>query len=145
LLACLLAAQGHVFADGPEGWLVIKSISFYKSVSYTPIVNKDYDLSSLGYGITHLEGTTWIDDGWGRVVIAGHNPGGFAPLQYLSIGDNIITVSHHETMEWIVYEILIVSDDLVYLNPTPTFTLTLITCWDEGYTWLVINAKRVVE
>ena len=145
ILALLLALPGAVLADGPEGWMSIPDVGLYKAISYTPITHRDYDLTTLGHGVTRLEGTGDLDATWGRIVLAGHNPGGFTPLFDLDVGDVIILVSHHDTRVWVIVEALKVGDDLVYLSPTNDLTLTLITCWDEGNTWLVINAKPVVQ
>lgn len=124
------------------GYIIIGAISLYSMIFPSPIVD-DYHV--IGQGVYHLEGTTWIDDGWGRVVIAAHNPGKFSALPQLAVGDEIILLSRNETQVWIVYERLIVQDDLHHLNPTPSFTLTLITCLDRGNTWLVVNAYPMVQ
>ncbi len=48
-----------------------------------PIVDRQWDVSGLGYYVGWLEGTTWMDPGWGNTVLAAHvqlgtnNPGPF--------------------------------------------------------------------
>lgn len=61
LLVVLLLITPHVSAESPEGYLVIPTISFYKSLSYIPqqVDGSDYselyDTTQLGYGIGIIE------------------------------------------------------------------------------------------
>jgi LPXTG-site transpeptidase (sortase) family protein len=123
---------------GPLGWLIIPNASLYAPIYTAPIVGNIHQLSDHGVG--HLEGTTWIDDGWGRVVLAGHNPGVFEPILTLGVGDRIIVISHQGAYEFEVTRNETVFNNRKWIAPTNEPTLTLITCEDRGKTWRIIEA-----
>ena len=64
-LVFLLMPIGTAHA-APRGWIIIGDIGLYAPVGYAPIVDREYVMPSGG--VVHLEGTTWVDEGWGRVV-----------------------------------------------------------------------------
>jgi hypothetical protein len=37
-----------------------------------PLVNRQWDVSGLGYYVGWLQGTTWMDAQWGNTVLAAH-------------------------------------------------------------------------
>jgi LPXTG-site transpeptidase (sortase) family protein len=123
---------------GPMGWLIIPSVALYAPIHTAPIVDEMHQISDHGVG--HLEGTTWIDDGWGRVVLAGHNPGVFEQVLTLQVRDRIIIVSRLAAYELEVTRVITSDDDARWLYPTGKPTLTLITCEDRGNTWRIIEA-----
>lgn len=150
LLLCIVVTAYPVHATapapGPLGWLIIPGVLPYAPIYAAPIddngtatIEDDYHQIS-DYGVGHLEGTAWIDDGWGRVVLAGHNPGVFAPILTLQVGDRIIIVSHLAEYEFKVTRIEIVSNNRRWLAPTDKPTLTLITCEERGKTWRIAEA-----
>jgi LPXTG-site transpeptidase (sortase) family protein len=139
VIMCLLVilapiAPAHA---APMGWMITP---VYAPIHTAPIVDNYHQ---IGDSVYHLEGTTWIDDGWGRVVIAGHNPGIFAPLIDLEIGALIIIMADGIVHKYRVTERIVTGDDTRYLAPTNTPTLTLITCLERGETWLILNAEEV--
>lgn len=150
VLFCLVAparAQDDVVV---KGWLSIPSIWDYaKPIGYEPIVNRDYDLTDLGDGVAHLEGTTWIVDDWGRVVIAGHNPGAFSRIGEIAVGDliEIHAVIDHRLVS-VVYVVSGVypgvdPSDISWLMPTNDARLVLLACWDNEQTRIIIEAVKV--
>lgn len=131
------------FAKSPQtDYLIIPDIALYKSIGFEPIINKSYDLTDLGYGVARLEGTIWNDTSWARTVIVGHTPGAFEELKRLDIGAKIIVLTETQELEYIVFDIRVVSpSDDSWLMPTDQHELTLITCHDNEQTRLVVRAK----
>jgi LPXTG-site transpeptidase (sortase) family protein len=93
-------------------------------------------------GAAWLEGTAWLDYDWARIVLVGHTPGVFNRVHELQLGDLII-LSDIGGVEWYAVELtqLATVDDVHWLMPTDTETLTLITC--EGTMRRVVQAKRI--
>lgn len=105
------------------------------------LVGDQYDLTRLGNGICHLEGTATLDTGWARIVLAGHTPGGFAELPELREGDQIMVWDGAQVKTYTVRLVAVVGvSDTQWLMPTPDDTLTLITC--AGARRLIIFATR---
>lgn len=121
------------------GWLIIPAISLYAPIYAAPIVD---NVHQIGPAINYLEGTTWVNDGWGRVVLAAHNAGWFAHLGELKEGDRIIVYTDTGVYEFEVITLTIINDDVSWLAPTDAYTLTLLTCQDRGGTWLAVNAQE---
>jgi LPXTG-site transpeptidase (sortase) family protein len=144
LIAVLLCAAQPVAASesDPLGWLAIPDIALYSALYTAPIVD-NYHV--IGGGVYHLQGTTWPDDGWGRVVLAAHNPGKFGDLQQLRKGDRIVVITHTDTYEFEVTTMTVINSDESrrWLAPTDAYTLTLMTCLEVGVTWLAVDAKPV--
>ena len=117
-----------------------------------PIVDRQWDVSGLGYYIGWLEGTTWMDPDWGNTVLAAHvqlgtnNPGPFWGLNTLEPGDEIIVVEGNIQRRFVVTEKNAVDpSDWTVTAPTNDPTLTLITCtnWDNYYG--VFSERMVVR
>ncbi len=115
-----------------------------------PMVDRQWDVSGLGFYVGWLEGTTWMDPGWGNTVLAAHvqlgtnNPGPFWALGELVAGDEIIVIEGTIQRRFVVAETEAVApDDWTVTAPTNEPTLTLITCtnWDNNFG---IFAQRMV-
>lgn len=142
VILCLSVCIGQALPveAAPTGYIIIPSIALYAPIHTAPIVDNAH---VIGGGVGHLEGTTWIDDHWGRVVLAAHTPGKFAGLSALQIGDRIIVISDTGVYEFEVITMTIINDDISWLAPTDAYTLTLLTCDERGITWLAVNAAEV--
>jgi LPXTG-site transpeptidase (sortase) family protein len=104
-----------------------------------------WDVTSLGMAVGHLQGTTWLDDGPGNIVLSGHveladgRRGIFSRLDDLAVGDEIYVTRDGVDRVYRIIEINSVDpDDLTPLYPTTTPRLTLITCssydfWSDTY------------
>lgn len=117
-----------------------------------PIVDKQWDVSGLGAYIGWLEGTTWMDSGWGNTVLAAHvqlgtnNPGPFWGLWQLEPGDEIIVVEGNIQYRFAVTDKKVVDpQDWTVTAPTDDPMLTLITCtnWDNYFG--VFSERLVVQ
>lgn len=117
-----------------------------------PIVDRQWDVSGLGYYVGWLEGTTWMDPDWGNTVLAAHvqlgtnNPGPFWGLSTLEAGDEIIVVEGNIQRRFVVTDKQAVDPtDWTVTAPTDDPTLTLITCtnWDNYYG--VFSERMVVR
>ncbi len=117
-----------------------------------PIIDRQWDVSGLGYYVGWLEGTTWMDPDWGNTVLAAHvqlgtnNPGPFWGLSTLEPGDEIIVVEGNIQRRFVVTEKNAVDpSDWTVTAPTDDPTLTLITCtnWDNYYG--VFSERMVVR
>jgi LPXTG-site transpeptidase (sortase) family protein len=115
-----------------------------------PLVDREWDVSGLGYYIGWLEGTTWMDPDWGNTVLAAHvqlgfnNPGPFWGLGDLEPGDRIIVTEGDISRTFVVTTTRKVDpSDWTVTAPTEGPTLTLITCteWDDHYG---VFAQRMV-
>jgi LPXTG-site transpeptidase (sortase) family protein len=126
----------------PRGYLLIPAIDLYRPVGTCPLVDGWHDTTALGNGVCHLEGTTWIDDDWGRVALGGHTPGAFARLTEIGVGD-VIILWDRGTVE--VYRVTwrgsVPVSDISWLMPTTPEHATLITCSDTDR--LIIDSERV--
>lgn len=130
LLYLLAALVSHY--ETPLGWLIIPDVVPFAPIYEVPIIDREYAMEHITYNVGHLAQTTWIDEGWGRVVLAAHNPGAFSRLPEITRCTPITVISHTQIMTFYVVELLIVNDDnLAYLSPTTKLTLTLITCWGD--------------
>jgi sortase A len=130
---------------GPRYLLIPKLADQFKApipIVETPLVNRKWDVSGLGYYVGWLQGTTWMDPGWGNTVLAAHvqlgfqNPGPFWGLGDLVPGDEIIVIEGDTQRKFVVKSIRKVDpDDVTVTAPTNSPTLTLITCteWDNHY------------
>jgi LPXTG-site transpeptidase (sortase) family protein len=132
-----------VHAGEPEGTLIIPSLSLYKPIQFIPLIDKQYDLTELGYGAARLDGTVWDDVSWGRTVLVGHTPGGFEDINQLKMNDKIIILTKTAAFSYIVFDnFLTTVDDVQWLMPTTEHELLLITC--EGELRRIIRARRTI-
>jgi sortase A len=115
-----------------------------------PVIDRQWDVSGLGFYVGWLQGTTWMDPGWGNTVLAAHvqlgtnNPGPFWGLGELVPGDEIIVIEGNIQRRFVVTETEAVApDDWTVTAPTDEPILTLITCtnWDNNFG---IFAERMV-
>jgi sortase A len=97
------------------------------------VVLEGDDVAALLLGVGHLAETPmpWHD---GNSVLAAHRDTFFRPLAGIRRND-IITFSTREAeLEYVVTELRIVEPtDVGVLDPTPSATLTLITCYPFDY------------
>jgi LPXTG-site transpeptidase (sortase) family protein len=130
---------------GPRYLLIPKLAAQFKApipIVETPLIDRKWDVSGLGYYVGWLQGTTWMDPGWGNTVLAAHvqlgfrNPGPFWGLGDLASGDEIIVIEGDIQRKFVVKSIRKVDpSDVSVTAPTNSPTLTLITCteWDNHY------------
>lgn len=141
LMACFYSpAQAK---NAPIGWIEIPSISLYRPVYAIPLVDRNYNLDDLGFGlgtVGYLEQGAWghwIHDDTGKVILVGHTPGAFTDLPTLHIGDRIIVGDSVGIVEYIVYATHIVeSNEVSWLGTSDYKMLLLQTCYGEQR-WLV--------
>jgi LPXTG-site transpeptidase (sortase) family protein len=112
---------------------------------YAPIIEvyldgTSWDISQLGANAGHLQGTAWLDDQPGNIVLSGHvemadgRAGIFASLGDLKKGDPVILRQNGGETRYFVKEVRTVKpDDLTPLYPTQTDQLTLITCGQYNF------------
>lgn len=144
-MTALGALPTHAEPQGPIGWLIIPSIKLYAPIYTAPIddagtLTRSDDYHTIDHPINHLEGTAWVDQGWGRVVLAGHNPGVFGRVPDLQGGERIIILSHTSAYEFTVVLVQVIENDRDVLAPTPGFQVSLLTCLHRGVTWLMVDA-----
>ena len=123
-----------------EGTLIIESIGLYEPVSFIPLVNRNYDLTELNFGVARLDQTSWNDITWGRTVLVGHTPGAFENLTNVHIGDIILLMTDKYILEYIVYDITYVeagADPRDWFTPTNAPTLLLQTCYGDEYRLMI--------
>lgn len=114
--------------------LFIPTAGIFSYVVQAYLDGTSWDISQLRSNAGHLEGTPWVDQP-GNVVISGHvelstgQPGIFASLIDLEIGDVVTVRSNEIDYIYVISEIYNTQpDDLQPLMPTTTDRLTLITC-----------------
>lgn len=117
-----------------------------------PILNRQWDVSGLGYYIGWLEGTTWLERDWGNTVLAAHvqldeqTPGPFWSLDTLVPGDEIIIREGELERRFVVTSTRKVSpDDWTVTAPTEGPVLTLVTCTDWNNAYGVFAQRLVVQ
>jgi LPXTG-site transpeptidase (sortase) family protein len=77
----------------------------------------------------HIENTPLPDEG-GNVGIAGHRDTTFRPVRKLAVGDTITLTTGAGRFNYRIVRTFVVKPDAVsVLDPTPTPTLTLVTCY----------------
>ncbi len=116
------------------------------------LVDRQWDVSGLGYYVGWLQGTTWLDPHWGNTVLVAHvqlgfnNPGPFWGLGELEPGDEIIISEGAQERHFKVMSTEKVEpNDVTVTAPTAGPMLTLITCteWDNNYG--VFSQRMVVK
>jgi sortase A len=98
----------------------------------TAVLSGD-DAATLDVAIGHLPDTPkpWEP---GNTAFAAHRDGLFRSLRHVRVGDAVHVRTQHGDWTYTVRETKIVMpDDLSVLNPTPTQTLTLITCYPFNF------------
>lgn len=97
------------------------------------IVMEGDDDATLARAVGHLPDTAFP---WerGNAVIAGHRDTFFRPLKHVREGDEIRMTTARGTFDYRVMSTRIVEpDDLSVIAPTPTPSLTLVTCYPFNY------------
>ena len=93
-----------------------------------PVFDGTDDLT-LNRGVGRIVGTA-MPGAEGNIGIAGHRDGFFRGLKDISIGDEVDLVMTTEEATYVVDQIEIVSPaDVRVLQPRPTSSLTLVTCY----------------
>ena len=117
-----------------------------------PIINRQWDVSGLGYYIGWLDGTTWLEPDWGNTVLAAHvqldaqTPGPFWGLSELVPGDEIIIREGDTEKVYVVMSTRKVApNDWTVTAPTDGPMLTLITCTDWNNAYGVFAQRLVVQ
>lgn len=140
LLLWLAVAPPAAAQDG--GRVYIPRLALAGELVTVPIHARAWDTTVLGDGIGWLDHTNWIDDGWGRVVLAGHADGAFRNLAAVEQGDMVVvwdgdTIVRYEIVSEQVVEVTAIG----WILPTTAPTLTLITC--AGDARLVVVAHQL--
>lgn len=140
---------------GPRTLLIPKLADQFPSpipIVELPIVNRQWDISGLGFYVGWLEGTTWMDPQWGNTVLAAHvqlgarNPGPFWALDQLQPGDEIIVYEGSVERRFTVRSTTKVDpNDWTVTAPTSGPTLTLITCTEWSQAYGVFSQRLVVQ
>jgi LPXTG-site transpeptidase (sortase) family protein len=127
-------------ADPPVGWIIAPSIGLYRAVYVVPIVDRHYSDAALVGRVGWLEGTNWIHDPGGHVVLAGHSYGVFRDIDQLRAGDVIMMLDRAGAVVYVVRGWRIVRADEWQWLARGVDTLTLITC--EGEARRLVFAER---
>jgi len=140
-----------------------RAITFPGALVTSRIINAARTLQSwetryLGDAVGHLQGTSWIGEPGGNIVLAGHvtnergEPGPFAYLFEAQVGDEVILLDGDQEYPYRVTGIERVPPDAIeYVAQDGIPRLTLITCddWDtarqEYDTRLVVIAEPASE
>jgi sortase A len=107
------------------------------------------DDSTLGKAVGHLPDTPLPWQQKGNVAFAAHRDGLFRPLKNIRIKDEVRVVTTHGEFLYRVRKTQIVDPgDVSVIAPTPTPTLTLITCYPFSFIGhaphrFIVQAERV--
>jgi len=133
-----------------DATLFIPSVGVNAPVITAILRNSTWDVTELGTNVGYLQGTAWVSQP-GNVVLSGHvemsdgRTGVFASLDQIGIGDLVVITEEGQQHNYIVQEIFSVEpDDLSVVYPTPTDTLTLITCSDYNFLQNTYDTRLVV-
>jgi LPXTG-site transpeptidase (sortase) family protein len=97
------------------------------------ITREGTDASTLERAIGHIANTALPGEA-GNAAFAGHRDTFFRRLRYVRAGDRIIITTVSGRHEYVVRDTRVVSPtDVSVLDPTPTPTLTLVTCFPFRY------------
>jgi sortase A len=97
------------------------------------IVMEGDDDETLARAVGHMRGTAFPGES-GNAVLAGHRDTFFRPLKNLREGDEIRMVTTRGAFSYRVSGTEIVGpNDVSVLDPTPTRSLTLVTCYPFTY------------
>jgi sortase A len=98
----------------------------------TPVLEGSDD-GTLSRGAGHIEDTPFPGEG-GNIGLAGHRDTVFRPLKRAKPGDRLELKTAGGDYHYTITKTLIVDPDDVYvLDPTPSPTLTLVTCYPFEY------------
>ena len=93
-----------------------------------PVVEGTDD-PALDYGVGHVEGTALPGEA-GNVALAGHRDGFFRGLKDIAVGDSIELETVRGSEAFVVSNIwLVTPNDVWVLDPTPSESITLVTCY----------------
>ncbi len=133
-----------------------RSIEFPGALIVAPIITAirtadSWETRYLGDAVGLLEGTSWLDDPGGNIVLAGHvetalgTPGPFAHLFEALPGDEVILREGERTA---VYRVVTVEraapDAMEYVAQDGRPRLTLITCADWSFTDRTYLSRLIV-
>lgn len=141
------AAPVHDMAAAPTvgdpiGWLEIPRVGLAAGV-----VHGDTD-AVLKTAIGHLPDTPLPWHG-GNSVLAAHRDTFFRPLRHVRPDDTLRLETPQGSFEYRIRDTFVVDpEDLWVLDPTPTDTLTLITCYPFNYVGsaprrFIVRAERI--
>lgn len=109
--------------DEPQAVLTIDSVGLS-----VPVFEGTSE-KNLNRGAGRIEGTARIG-ARGNVGLAAHRDGYFRALKDVRIGDHLQLMTLHDELTYRIAEISVVDPTQVeVLGPTPTPTLTLVTCY----------------
>jgi sortase A len=112
------------------------------SVSPRATVLEGSDDQTLRRAAGHIEDTAFPRKP-GNVGIDGHRDTTFRPVRNLKVGDPIVLTTVDRVFEYRVSEMKIGEPSAVHvLDPTPTATLTLVTCYP--FTFIGNAPKRYI-
>lgn len=129
-------------AQSPDAFagaeIFIPSAGIIAPITQVYLDGVSWDVTRLGNNVGHLQGTSWLDDQPGNIVLSGHvelsdgRQGIFANLNSLQVGQVITLSRGSEQWNYMIVSVETVQpDDLTPLYPSDQARLTLITC--DGY------------
>ena len=133
-----------------------RTITFPGALVTSRIINASRTVESwetryLGDSVGHLQGTSWIGEAGGNVVLAGHvtnergEPGPFAYLFEARIGDEVLVNDGDIRYHYRVASIERVPPDAIeYVYQDGIPRLTLITCDEWNYAEQTYDQRLVV-
>lgn len=129
--------------------LFIPSAGILAPIIQVYLDGTSWDVSELGGNVGHLQGTTWMQEGIGNIVLSAHvelrdgRAGPFAKLGELQVQDRIVLRQGDEERIYRVIDVRNVQpDDLSPLYPSTTELLTLITCDLRSFDFLSNTYKE---
>ncbi|MFW5691795.1 MAG: sortase [Chloroflexota bacterium] len=129
------ARSSGIAAPVQNAQIIIPSIAVNAPVVQTYLDGVSWDVSTLGMNVGHLQGTSWMSEIPGNIVLSGHvemrdgRQGVFSGLDNLQPGDLIILQEGDVERRYVVVSIgETAPDDLAPVRPTLDERLTLITC-----------------
>lgn len=133
-----------------------RTITFPGALVTSRIINAartytSWETRYLGSSVGHLQGTSWIGEPGGNVVLAGHvtnelgEPGPFAYLFEAQVGDEILLGEGETVFRYRVSSIEQVEPDAVeYVLQDGIPRLTLITCDDWNFSDQAYDSRLIV-
>ena len=116
-------------APSPGTWLAQLEMP---TIQLKATVLEGSDDATLSRGAGHIEDTSFPDDtaSGSNIGIAGHRDTIFRPVRHVHAGDPLTLKTPKGAYHYRVVRTTIVGPDDVYvLDPTPTPTVTLVTCY----------------